>query len=455
MDNVTARAAEAGAPAARPPAERKPMRRAVWASLIGTVLEQYDMVLFGTASALIFNKVFFPEASPAVGLIASFGAYGVGFLARPLGGLFFSHFGEKLGRKWILVTTLFLMGAATFAIGLLPTYAAAGIVAPLLLVLCRLLQGFGAGAEQTGAITLLTESAPRESRGRYASVVAVGSGLGIVLGGGAWTIAQALLSPDALLSWGWRIVFFTSVFVTITAYVIRRRMRESPVFEEVKRNDAEATTARAPMRELMREGKRPFLTVLGMTSGTMFNGYVFLAFMSAYLATWQDVDGVVASNVVVVGALATAVAAFGLGTLSDRVGRRPVMLGVAAFLLVYPPIAFLLIGTGTTFGVYVGVALGFAIAVAGGNGAHAAYLAELFGSRNRLAGVTLARELSSMVAGGFAPLVCSALIAWAVGSWWPIAVVMSLTALISLLTTLSAPETRGRDLVDEKDAFGR
>src|SRR6476659_3086586 len=183
------------------------VRRAAMAGLVGTALEQYDFVIYGTASALVFSKVFFPNVSPVAGLIASFATYAIGFLARPLGGLFFSHYGETLGRKWVLVTTLFLMGGSTFAIGCLPTYETLGIGAPLLLVICRFFQGFGSGAEQSGGATLLAEMAPRGKRGQLSSLVMVGAALGTVAGALAW-FAVHRLPAGALESWGWRAVFW-------------------------------------------------------------------------------------------------------------------------------------------------------------------------------------------------------------------------------------------------------
>ena len=216
------------------PADPSNVRRAATAGLVGTMLENYDFVIYGTASALVFGKLFFPDVSPVAGMIAAFSAYAIGFLARPLGGLFFSHFGEKYGRKWVLVTTLFLMGAATFAIGCLPTYESIGVAAPILLVVCRFLQGFGAGAEQSGGATLLTETAPLGRRGRLSSFIMVGAAFGSILGALAWVLAQQL--PDeALMSWGWRAIFWSSFVVTVAAAIIRSKMAESPIFEELKK----------------------------------------------------------------------------------------------------------------------------------------------------------------------------------------------------------------------------
>ena len=191
--------------------DRRNVRTAAWGGLIGTALEQYDFVIYGTATAIVFNRIFFPNAEPAIGVIAGFATYAVGFLARPLGGLFFSRYGDRLGRKFVLVATLFLTGISTFLIGALPSYQQVGLLAPSLLVLLRLLQGFGAGAEQAGGVVLLTEAAPQAQRGRYASLVFVGASAGTAPGAVAWILVQ-LLPDDQVLSWGWRLVFFSSVF---------------------------------------------------------------------------------------------------------------------------------------------------------------------------------------------------------------------------------------------------
>ena len=249
----------------QPPADQQTVRRAAWAGLIGTALEQYDFVIYGTAAALVFNDLFFPDVSPAVGFIASFSTYAVGFAARPVGGLIFSHFGDRLGRKWVLVATLFLMGISTFAIGLLPTYGQVGLLAPILLVVLRILQGLGAGAEQAGGIVLLAETAAKGRRGRLSSLVFVGAAAGTALGAVIWILVQ-LWPEEAVMSWGWRIVFFSSVVVTIAAFVIRRRMSESPVFKALK-TEGVVERQRAPISDVLRHGRLGVARVFFMNLG--------------------------------------------------------------------------------------------------------------------------------------------------------------------------------------------
>ncbi|MCA1188820.1 MULTISPECIES: MFS transporter [unclassified Saccharopolyspora] len=442
-------AAPESAPA-QPQPDQRSVRRAAWAGLIGTALEQYDFVIYGTASALVFSELFFPGISPAAGLLASFSTYAVGFAARPLGGLIFSRLGDRLGRKWVLVATLLLMGGSTLAIGLLPTFDQVGLLAPVLLLLCRCLQGLGAGAEQAGGATLLTETAAPGRRGRLAALVMTGAALGTAVGAVAWVLAQ-LLPPDQLMSWGWRLVFASSLFVTVAALVLRRRLAESPVFQELREQEAEP---RRPVAEVFRRGRRPLLLVFLMNLGVSTQSYTYQVFMASYLVSSVGVDADLVPKVLLVGALCGGVAAFGFGRLSDRFGRRPVSGLIFAALVLLPGPSFIALNTGSTAAVVVVVVLGFVLACHGLVGVQMSYFPELFGTRYRYAGVTLGREFSSMLGGGIAPLVCTALVAAFAGSWIPVAVYMSVAALVSGFATWLAPETRDRDLTTDRDATG-
>ncbi|BBG01362.1 MULTISPECIES: MFS transporter [Pseudonocardia] len=433
------------------PADPKATRKAAWAGLVGTTLEQYDFVIYGTASALVFSSLFFPNVSPAAGILASFSAYAVGFLARPLGGLFFSRYGDRFGRKWILVATLLLMGGSTLLIGLLPTYETIGVLAPVLLVLCRFFQGFGAGAEQAGAATLLTETVGRGRRGRYASLVMVGAALGTALGAVVW-IAVQQLPEEQLMSWGWRLVFLSSLIVTIVAMVIRRKLDESPVFAELKDNHVAPAK---PAGEVFRHGRRPMLLVLFMNVGTSAQSYTFQVFIASYLVMQVGVDSSFVPPVLLIGAICGGIAAFGFGSLSDRVGRRPVYVGIMAGIVLLPWPAFVALNTGDPIAIVVTIVIGFVLAVNGGVGVQMSYFPELFGSRYRYAGVTLGREFSSALGGGVAPLICAALLSAFTGSWIPVAIYMSLIALVSLIAAWMAPETLDRDLTVPHDAGAR
>jgi MFS family permease len=424
------------------------VRRAAWAGLVGTMLEQYDFVIYGTASALIFSRLFFPNISPAAGTMASFGAYAVGFAARPLGGLFFSRYGDRLGRKWVLVSTLLFMGGSTFAIGLLPTFDQVGLLAPALLVLCRFFQGFGAGAEQAGGATLLTETAPVGQRGRYASLIMVGAALGTALGAVIWVLVQ-LLPEDQVLAWGWRLIFLSSIAVTIFALVIRRTLKESPVFRAVR---AHAREGRRPVAEVLRLGTRPLLLVFFMNAGVNAQSYTYQVFMASYLTSVIGVDPKFVPRVLLVGALCGCVSSFLTGASSDVFGRRRVYSLVAGALVLLPVPAFIALGTGSTAAIVTVVVLGFMLGAYGAVGVQMSYFPELFGSRYRYAGVTLGREFSSVVGGGVAPLICAALLTAFHKSWVPVAIYMTLMSLISFVAVRFAPETLNRDLRLESDA---
>ena len=430
------------------PADPRATRKAAWAGLVGTTLEQYDFVIYGTASALVFSQLFFPNVSPAVGILSSFAAYAVGFLARPLGGLFFSRYGDRLGRKWVLVATLMLMGGSTLLIGLLPTYSTIGLLAPALLVACRFLQGFGAGAEQAGAATLLTETVGRGRRGRYASLVMVGAALGTALGAVVW-IAVQQLPEEQLMSWGWRLVFVSSLVVTAVAMVIRRRLDESPVFAELKENHVEP---RKPAGEVFRHGRRPMLLALFMNVGTSAQSYTFQVFIASYLVSTVGVDSSFVPQVLLIGAICGGIAAVGFGALSDRMGRRPVYSFIMLASVLLPGPAFVALNTGNPVAIVVTIVVGFVLAVNGAVGVQMSYFPEMFGSRYRYAGVTLGREFSAAVGGGVAPLICAALLSAFSGSWIPVAVYMSVMALISLIAARMAPETVDRDLTVPEDA---
>lgn len=348
----------------------------------------------------------------------------------------------------MLVATLFLMGTATFAIGLLPSYATAGIMSPILLVVCRILQGFGAGAEQAGGIVLLTECAPRHQRGRYASMVYVGAAFGAILGALVWILVQ-LLPDEAVMSWGWRLVFLSSILVTIAAYIFRRKLKESPVFEEAKER-GEVSESGTPLAVAFKYGWRGIGRVILLNIGAIAHSYFYQVFVGAYITTNLGMPKSVVPPMLLIGGVFAVISAVSAGMLADRFGRRPIYMIICACLAILPYPAFYLLQTKNVFLVGLVVVLGFIFAVQGIVGVQSAFLPELFGARYRYAGVALGRELSAAV-GGFGPLIATGLLA-STGSWIPVAIFLTVTIAIAFVTALYAPETVGRDLLLEEDA---
>ena len=299
------------------------LRRVIAASLIGTSLEWYDFFIYGTAAALVFNKLFFPSFEPLVGTLLAFATYAVGFVARPLGGVVFGHYGDKLGRKNVLVVTLLMMGLATFAIGLMPTYAAIGLWAPVLLVALRFVQGLGLGGEWGGAVLMTLESGDAKRRGLNASWPQVGVPLGLLLANGVLSLMGALTSDAAFQSWGWRVPFLLSGLLIVVGLWIRLTIAESPLFHEVEETD---TKANAPIVDVLRMYPRRVVLAVGARIGVDVAFYSFVLFITTYVATYLELPESYALNAVLIAAGFQVLLIPWFGVLSDRYGRRPVYL---------------------------------------------------------------------------------------------------------------------------------
>lgn len=438
---------------------KKNLRVALMSGGVGTVLEQFDFAAYGLAAALVFPHVFFPGDSALAGSLKSFAGFAVGFLARPIGGVIFSHFGEKHGRKWVMVATLTIMGTATMLIGLIPSYDKIGIWAPILLVTMRVLQGLGAGAEQAGSSTLLTETAPLGKRGRYASTVMMGAATGTAFGTLVFSAAQWILTDQQFLSWGWRVVFLLSVFVTIGAFLIRRHLDESPVFTELKESVAGMHAQAAPLKIAMQKGWKRILLVFIMNWGPNGNSYAIQTFFVTYVTTKVLLPNgsgdfftrSTITDIQLIGACVGIFAAFMWGSLSDKFGRKPIYLFIAGVGVLLPFALFPLLNTGLTILVACAVILGYIFYAHGNVGVQMSYFPELFGVRYRYAGVTLAREFSSVIGGGIAPMICSGLLL-AYGNWVPLSIYMGFTMLVTFIASTLAPETIDRDLTIVTDA---
>ena len=421
---------------------RTGLGRVAVAAGVGSALEWYDFFIYGTAAALVFNQLFFPKLDPTVGTLAAFASFGVGFIARPFGGLFFGHFGDRWGRKPILVATLLLVGIGTFLIGCLPSYASIGWWAPALLVLLRLVQGFGAGAEYGGAVILAVEYAPAGRRGLFGSWAPLGVTVGNLLAAGVFALVSLLPKGD-FLAWGWRIPFLVSIVLVAIGLVIRARVAETPVFAAAKRA---GPALKAPVWHAMRHHPKSFLVVIGARMAENGLGYLFPVFGLSYVVNTLHLPRSVALAGVIAGNFAELIGVVFFSWLSDIVGRRPVYMGGALFSAAFAFPFFLLLDTRQP--ALIAVAFIVIMGIGGGGmfGPQAAYFAELFGPRLRYSGFAFAREIGSILAGGPAPFLSALLVAWLGGAPWGVACYVIVLSAITAVSVWWGPETVRSDI---------
>ncbi|MBE1493475.1 MHS family metabolite:H+ symporter-like MFS transporter [Amycolatopsis lexingtonensis] len=432
--------------------------RAAVSGWLGTAMEFMDFQLYSLAAAIVFNKIFFPDVSPAIGLIAAMATYGVGYVARLAGAVYFGRMGDRLGRKKVLFITISLMGVSTTLIGALPTYQAVGILAPILLVALRLIQGFGAGAEIAGATVMLAEYAPVRRRGLIASLVSLGTNSGTLAASALWALLIGVLSDQQLLSWGWRLPFLLSFVLMVFAVWLRRNLKESPVFEErpdvvdgvaLSRTElADQGVLEAGLRQ--RKGKAFFLA-LGLRFGQAGNSGVVQTFLVGFVATTLAVSKSVPTTAIVYGSLLGFLTVPLVGMLGDRFGRRPVYIALTLLTAVLAFPLMFLITSGTTLALEVGMIIALNVGVLGLFSLESVAMAELFGARTRFTQLALAKEIGGILATAIGPVVAATLTA-ATGHWWPVAAMLVVYSLITLVATLLSPEMRGRDLVRLEDA---
>ncbi|OBB11538.1 MFS transporter [Mycobacteriaceae bacterium 1482268.1] len=410
------------------------VRTALLASLVGTTIEWYDFFLYATAASLVFNHAFFPSQSSYVGTLLSFATFAVGFLVRPIGGFVFGHVGDRIGRKKTLALTMFLMGGATALMGLLPTAAQIGVLAPILLLLLRVVQGFALGGEWAGAILLAVEHSPSRRRGFAGSVPQVGLALGLALGTGVFALLQIALPDNAFESYGWRIAFLISIVLVIFGFVVRLKATETPAFEKLRSDDDRAAV---PLREVFRP---PHLraTVLGLLSrwgeGAAFNTWGVFAI--SYATGTLHLERVPVLIAVTAAALVMAALLPVSGLLADRFGARAVYAsGIAAYAIAVFPV-FALFSTKSITAYAIGMLLVFGVIHAWFYGAQGTLYASLYPARIRYTGLSTVYQLSGVYASGLTPLILTALIAAANKSPWLACSYLVATAAISVVATL-------------------
>jgi MHS family shikimate/dehydroshikimate transporter-like MFS transporter len=409
----------------------------VAASTIGTTIEWYDFLIYGTAASLVLNKLFFPTHDPLIGKLLAIGTIGVGFFARPIGAIILSHYGDRLGRKSMLILTLVTMGIATTLIGLLPTYASIGVVAPILLVACRLVQGIAVGGEWGGAVLMVTEHSPSHRRGFYGSMVQIGFPLGLALGTASF-FALANLNDQQFVSWGWRIPFIASAALVVIGIFIRLRIEETPDFKSVVR---EGKIARLPVLQTILQHPKDLLIGLGARITEISWIYVLTIFGLSYAVTNLGMSRSLVLGAIALGAGFELITIPLFGHLSDLLGRRLIyLLGcVAAICLSFP--IFWAIGTRSPAMVVLAFVVGMSVGHGIMYGVQASFLSEMFPSNLRYSGASLGYQIAAPIGGGLVPLAAAAAVGKSHGATWPVSLLMIAIAALTFVAVLVARET--------------
>ncbi|CZW93433.1 MFS transporter [Enterobacter hormaechei] len=409
-------------------------KKVLIASLTGSSIEWFDYFLYGTAAALVFNKIFFPMVDPVIGLILSYLSFSLTFFIRPIGGVLFAHIGDRIGRKKTLVLTLSLMGGATVMIGLLPTYDMIGMWAPALLILMRIIQGMGIGGEWGGALLLAYEYAPEKRKGFFGSIPQAGVTIGMLMATFIVSL-MTLFSEEDFLSWGWRIPFLLSSVLVILGLWIRKDIDETPDFQKVKKS---GQVAKAPLRDTIKHHWREVLIAAGLKVVETAPFYIFSTFVVSYATTTLTYQKSQALEAVTLGALVATIMIPLMGLLSDRVGRQR-MYAVSVFLLgLFIVPWFMLLNTGTTWGIVLATVIAFGVLWAPVTAVLGTLCSEIFSANVRYTGITLGYQLGAALAGGTAPLIATGLLAKYDGDWVPVAWYLGVTVAISLIAIFCA-----------------
>ena len=428
--------------------------RAAVSGWLGTALEFMDFQLYSLGAALVFHEIFFPEQSAAMALILAMGTYGAGYIARIVGAFIFGKMGDSIGRKKVLFITITMMGICTTLIGVLPTYAQVGILAPVLLVTLRIIQGLGAGAEISGAGTMLAEYAPKGKRGIISSLVAMGTNCGTLSATAIWAVMFFVLDREQLVAWGWRIPFLASAVVMIFAIWLRLNLKESPVFEQVSEDSGlqnEMATQEGTFSAMLKS--KSFWLATGLRFGQAGNSGLLQTFLAGYLVQTLLFDKAIPTDALMISSVIGFITIPFLGWLSDKVGRRIpyIIVNISAIILAWPMLSIIVDKSYSASTIMASLIVIHNIAVLGLFALENITMAEMSGSRNRFTRMAISKEAGGLVAVGFGP-VLAGIFCNMTGSWMPIVIMLVCYSIIGLISAILMPEVRDRDLSLLNDA---
>lgn len=437
--------------------ETKEMVKVAASGWLGTAMEFMDFQLYSLAAAIVFNEIFFPNTDPSMGLIMAMGTYGAGYVARLVGAFVFGHIGDKMGRRTVLFVTITLMGLASTMIGFLPTYAEVGVLAPIGLVILRIVQGLGAGAEISGAGVMVTEFCEKKNRGLIASLVCLGTSSGTLCANLIWTIILTMMDKQEVIAWGWRIPFYASFVVMIAAILIRLFVKESPVMAAKKKLLEEEREKQLAgdisVRQEQKKGKKSFIVALALRFGQAGNSGLMQTYLAGFIVTVLAMQKTVATEANIISSFVSFLTIPFVGWLGDKIGRRKMYMILSLVTAIYAIPMMLLFETKDPVILTIAMVIGLNVGVQGLFTLENVTMAELFGARHRVTAVSLAKEIAGLVATGFGPIIAAAAVTAMMGSWIPLAVMIIVFSLSSFFGAYVSEDTTGRDLNELDDAM--
>lgn len=437
--------------------ETKEMVKVAASGWLGTAMEFMDFQLYSLAAAIVFNEIFFPNTDPSMGLIMAMGTYGAGYVARLVGAFVFGHIDDKMGRRTVLFVTITLMGLASTMIGFLPTYAEVGVLAPIGLVILRIVQGLGAGAEISGAGVMVTEFCEKKNRGLIASLVCLGTSSGTLCANLIWTIILTMMDKQEVIAWGWRIPFYASFVVMIAAILIRLFVKESPVMAAKKKLLEEEREKQLAgdisVRQEPKKGKKSFIVALALRFGQAGNSGLMQTYLAGFIVTVLAMQKTVATEANIISSFVSFLTIPFVGWLGDKIGRRKMYMILSLATAIYAIPMMLLFETKDPVILTIAMVIGLNVGVQGLFALENVTMAELFGARHRVTAVSLAKEIAGLVATGFGPIIAAAAVTAMMGSWIPLAVMIIVFSLSSFFGAYVSEDTTGRDLNELDDAM--